>query len=71
MPWLLLQDYNCSVDFVGSPFLVKESNFNGKNVSFETLSLDLMDETTAMYRDADVIIFNTGHWWTHEKTSHG
>ncbi|XP_073021946.1 protein trichome birefringence-like 2 [Primulina eburnea] len=65
------EDYNCSIDFVSSPFFVKESTFNGKNISFETLRLDLMDETTAMYRDADVIVFNTGHWWTHEKTSHG
>ncbi|GAA0150596.1 hypothetical protein LIER_43106 [Lithospermum erythrorhizon] len=30
-----------------------------------------MDTTTSMYNDADVIIFNTGHWWTHEKTSKG
>ncbi|EYU28435.1 hypothetical protein MIMGU_mgv1a003426mg [Erythranthe guttata] len=65
------EDYNCSIDFVSSPFLVKESSFNGKNGSFETLRLDLMDGTTSMYHDADVIIFNTGHWWTHEKTSRG
>ncbi|KAK6117939.1 hypothetical protein DH2020_048344 [Rehmannia glutinosa] len=65
------EDYNCSVDFVSSPFLVKQSFFNGKNGSFETLRLDWMDGTTSMYHDADVIIFNTGHWWTHEKTSRG
>ncbi|RAL53292.1 hypothetical protein DM860_006964 [Cuscuta australis] len=63
------EDYNCSVDFVGSPFLVRESTFNGVNGSFETLRLDLMDQTTPMYNDADIMIFNTGHWWTHEKTS--
>ncbi|KAL6567805.1 hypothetical protein OROGR_001473 [Orobanche gracilis] len=65
------EDFNCSVDFVSSPFLVKESSFNEKNASFETLRLDSMDGTTSMYHDADVIIFNTGHWWTHEKTSRG
>ncbi|KAI3452706.1 hypothetical protein Pfo_009370 [Paulownia fortunei] len=65
------EDYNCSVDFVSSPFLVKESSFNGKNGSFETLRLDLMDGTTSMYHDADVLVFNTGHWWTHEKTARG
>ncbi|KAF7838835.1 protein trichome birefringence-like 2 [Senna tora] len=27
-----------------------------------------MDQTTHMYHDADIIVFNTGHWWTHEKT---
>lgn len=65
------EDYNCSVDFVSSPFLVRESTFNGKNGSFETLRLDLMDKTTSMYYDADVLVFNTAHWWTHEKTSKG
>ncbi|PWA73902.1 PMR5 N-terminal domain, PC-Esterase [Artemisia annua] len=65
------RDYNCTVDFVVSPFLVRESSFKGKNGSFETLRLDLMDRTTSMYQDADILIFNTGHWWTHEKTSRG
>ncbi|KAL8269095.1 hypothetical protein R6Q59_002893 [Mikania micrantha] len=65
------EDYNCTVDFVSSPFLVRESTFNGKNGSFDTLRLDLMDKTTSMYHDADVLVFNTGHWWTHEKTSRG
>jgi len=30
-----------------------------------------MDKTTSMYRDADILIFNTGHWWTHDKTKLG
>lgn len=67
----IFEDYNCTVDFVSSPFLVRESSFTGRNGTFETLRLDLMDRTTSMYQDADVIIFNTGHWWTHEKTSRG
>lgn len=66
-----MQDYNCTIDFVSSPFLVKQSTYKSKNASLETLRLDLMDGTTSMYHDADVIIFNTGHWWTHEKTSRG
>lgn len=65
------EDYNCSVDFVSSPFIVQESTFKGINGSFETLRLDLMDQTTTTYHDADIIVFNTGHWWTHEKTSRG
>ncbi|KAI7728850.1 hypothetical protein M8C21_023829 [Ambrosia artemisiifolia] len=64
-------DYNCTIDFVSSPFLVRESSITGKNGSVETLRLDLMDKTTSMYHDADVLVFNTGHWWTHEKTSRG
>ncbi|XP_004298485.1 PREDICTED: protein trichome birefringence-like 2 [Fragaria vesca subsp. vesca] len=65
------EEYNCSVDFVVAPFLVRKSSFKGKNSWFETLRLDLMDPTTKTYRDADVLVFNTGHWWTHEKTSKG
>ncbi|TKY58670.1 trichome birefringence 2 [Spatholobus suberectus] len=65
------EDYNCSVDFVVSPFVVQESTFKGKNGSFDTLRLDLMDRTTTRYWDANVIVFNTGHWWTHDKTSKG
>ncbi|XP_078431363.1 protein trichome birefringence-like 2 isoform X2 [Wolffia australiana] len=66
------KDYNCSVDFVRSPFLVREV-FNGSQPGSESdrLRLDIMDETTAAYRTADIVVFNTGHWWTHEKTSRG
>lgn len=59
------------MDFVSSPFLVRESSFNGRKGPLETLRLDLMDLTTSMYADADVVVFNTGHWWTHEKTARG
>ncbi|PSR84832.1 Protein trichome birefringence-like [Actinidia chinensis var. chinensis] len=38
------EDYNCSVDFVGTPFLVRQSSFKGRNGSFETLRLDVMDQ---------------------------
>lgn len=65
------EDFNCSVDFVSSPFLVRETSVKKKNSLMETLRLDLMDKTASMYHDADVIVFNTGHWWTHEKTSKG
>ncbi|KAK9117198.1 hypothetical protein Sjap_016145 [Stephania japonica] len=65
-------DYNCTVDFVATTFLVKESSMETKNGTMDTLRLDLMDDVTApMYQDADIIVFNTGHWWTHEKTSKG
>ncbi|CAM0913879.1 unnamed protein product [Alopecurus aequalis] len=68
----LFTDYNCSVEFFRSPFLVQEwetrvSNGNKK----ETLRLDIVEQSSPKYKDADIIIFNTGHWWTHEKTSLG
>ncbi|XP_047064019.1 protein trichome birefringence-like 1 [Lolium rigidum] len=68
----LFTDYNCSVEFFRSPFLVQEwetrvSNGNKK----ETLRLDVVEQSSPKYKEADFIIFNTGHWWTHEKTSLG
>ncbi|CAL9047980.1 protein trichome birefringence-like 2 [Musa acuminata AAA Group] len=66
------EDYQCSVDFVRSPFLVREMQYKNVHGSEdERLRLDILDETTLAYREADVIVFNTGHWWTHEQTSRG
>lgn len=67
-----IQDYNCSVEFFRSPFLVQEWEMqvsSGKKK--ETLRLDLVEQSSPKYKDADFLIFNTGHWWTHEKTALG
>ncbi|CAO2040506.1 unnamed protein product [Urochloa humidicola] len=69
----LFQDYNCTVEFFHSPFLVQEWEMpirNG-NGTRETLRLDIIDRAFPRYKNADIIIFNTGHWWTHDKTSLG
>ncbi|XP_010917266.1 protein trichome birefringence [Elaeis guineensis] len=68
----IFKDYNCSVEFFRSPFLVQEWEMpvsNGKTK--ETLRLDTIERSSPRYKNADVIVFNTGHWWTHEKTSKG
>uniref|UniRef100_K3XV99 Uncharacterized protein n=1 Tax=Setaria italica TaxID=4555 RepID=K3XV99_SETIT len=68
----LFTDYNCSVEFFRSPFLVREWEMkvsDGKKK--ETLRLDLVEQSSPKYKDADFLIFNTGHWWTHEKTALG
>ncbi|CAM0903881.1 unnamed protein product [Alopecurus aequalis] len=67
------RDYNCSVDFIRSTFLVKELVRESKNgtVLDEKLRLDELDATTPAYRTADIVVFNTAHWWTHAKTSKG
>ncbi|KAL3533953.1 hypothetical protein ACH5RR_007474 [Cinchona calisaya] len=68
----VFEDYKLTVEFFVSPFLVREWEFEDKNgTKKETLRLDLMGECADKYKTADIIIFNTGHWWTHDKTSQG
>ncbi|KAI3863505.1 hypothetical protein MKW92_015373 [Papaver armeniacum] len=71
-------DYNCTVVFVWSSFLVSETNpISRRNNSLliqepETLRLDLIDDMSAsVYRDADVIVFDSFHWWVDAKTNNG
>ncbi|GFP99627.1 protein trichome birefringence-like 4 [Phtheirospermum japonicum] len=66
------KDFNCSIDFIKSPFLVQEWKFSDKaGTRRETLRLDIMESSYNKYYDADMIVFNTGHWWTHQKTFKG
>ncbi|EOA32360.1 hypothetical protein CARUB_v10015627mg [Capsella rubella] len=68
----VFKDYNCTVEFYASPFLVREWEVMDKNgTKKETLRLDLVGKSSEQYRGADILVFNTGHWWTHEKTSKG
>ncbi|TVU51330.1 hypothetical protein EJB05_02748 [Eragrostis curvula] len=65
------KDYNCSVEFFRSHFLVQEWEMpirNGKGTR-ETLRLDIIDRSLPRYKNADTIIFTSGHWWTHDKTA--
>lgn len=69
---MFVQDYNFSVEFVRSTFLVQEWEMpDGNGSTKETLRLDLVERSCDKYKGADILVFNTGHWWTHEKTSEG
>ncbi|GAA0187107.1 hypothetical protein LIER_34395 [Lithospermum erythrorhizon] len=66
------EDYNCSVEFVRSHFLVKEGiRLNAQGKSNPTLSIDIIDKSANRWKQADILVFNTGHWWAHGKTARG
>uniref|UniRef100_A0A0D9WSV0 Trichome birefringence-like C-terminal domain-containing protein n=1 Tax=Leersia perrieri TaxID=77586 RepID=A0A0D9WSV0_9ORYZ len=65
-------DYDCTVEFVRSHFLVREGvRYNRQRNSNPILQIDRIDKTASRWRKVDVLVFNTGHWWTHGKTARG
>ncbi|GLJ25022.1 hypothetical protein SUGI_0478940 [Cryptomeria japonica] len=62
--------FNFTIEYYRSPFLVQKGS-PPKNVPkrvHRTLKLDKMDDSNKRWLDADILIFNSGHWWTPTKT---
>ncbi|CAI8598443.1 unnamed protein product [Vicia faba] len=61
--------FDVRIDFYRSVFLVKPGRgrrFARKRVK-TTLKLDKIDDISHEWVDSDVLIFNSGHWWTRTK----
>ncbi|OEL22164.1 Protein trichome birefringence-like 5 [Dichanthelium oligosanthes] len=65
-------DYDCTVEFVRSHFLARKGvRFNRQKNSNPILQIERIHKTANRWKKGDVLVFNTGHWWTHGKTARG
>ncbi|KAH9308175.1 hypothetical protein KI387_036086, partial [Taxus chinensis] len=62
--------FNFTIEYYRSPFLVQHGSppKNAPKRVHSTLKLDKIDYANKRWLDADLLIFNSGHWWTPTKT---
>ncbi|KAJ3681450.1 hypothetical protein LUZ60_015939 [Juncus effusus] len=64
------EEFDLSVEFYRSVFLVQQGNIlarHGPRRVKAALKLDKLDELSKKWTDSDLLVFNSGHWWTPSK----
>ncbi|KAJ1704605.1 hypothetical protein LUZ63_004384 [Rhynchospora breviuscula] len=63
------EEYNLSVEFFRSVFLVQQglAPRHGPKRVRSALKLDRLDDISRKWIDSDLLVFNSGHWWTPSK----
>ncbi|KAF8401330.1 hypothetical protein HHK36_012264 [Tetracentron sinense] len=64
-------DYKCTVEYYVTHFLVHEGKARVGHKRVQTLRIDTMDRSFSRLKGADILVFNTAHWWSHYKTKSG
>uniref|UniRef100_A0A7N1A6Z8 Trichome birefringence-like N-terminal domain-containing protein n=1 Tax=Kalanchoe fedtschenkoi TaxID=63787 RepID=A0A7N1A6Z8_KALFE len=64
-------DYACSVEYYVTHFLVHEGKARVGQKRRQVLRIDSIDRGSSRWRGADILVFNTAHWWSHDKTKAG
>ncbi|KAF3436546.1 hypothetical protein FNV43_RR23638 [Rhamnella rubrinervis] len=64
-------DHKCTVEFYATHFLVLERNARLGRKQKQILRIDAIDRSSSRWKAADILVFNTAHWWSHDKTKAG